>query len=159
MLMAAILTMSLVSCSSPENGESWERWELRNLLNGGWGLWSIMVNGEAKQMGDPELASTPEYYFYFDMNLRADGRKFEFRRFSYKNDIKDNATEIIKSGTFTLDSNTKTIVASEDNGNKVFTMIIKGDVSSFMDVTITFHDTGKTYDVTLQRSSFIDIIE
>lgn len=156
--MVAMLTMSLVSCSSPEDGESWDRWELRNMLSSGWGMYSITVNGEAKQMGDPTLASTPEYYFYLDMNLRADGRKFEFRRFSYgSNHIKDDATEVIKSGTFTLDSGTKTIVASEDNGNKVFTMIIKGDVSSFMDVTITFHDTDKTYDMTLQRSTYIDI--
>ena len=157
MLMACLTAVSVASCSSPEEGENWDTWMMRNMLDNGWSLYSVKVNGEWKHTGDPSLKETPDHYFYYEMNLRADGRKFEAHRFFYKDDFADESTEIIKTGTFTLDANTKTIEATDSDGQKFFRLTIMDEPSSSLECSIYFYDLNKTYDVALSRSTFIKI--
>jgi len=158
MLMTiCLMAVSVVSCSSPEEGEDWDTWMMRNMMNNGWSLYSVKVNGEWIYSGDPSLKETPEYYFYYEMNLRADGRLFEAHRFFYKDDIADESTEIIKTGTFTLDASAKTIEGTDSNGQKFFRLTITDEPSSSLEGSIYFYDLDKTYDVVLSRSTFIQI--
>lgn len=147
-MLAAVLTMPLTGCLEPEEGEDWDTWELRNMLNSGWVVYNIKVNGVYEEVGP----------FWFETNLRGKGHKFEARRFFYGDDgVKDNSTEIIKSGTFTIDQKKNIIEATDSDGNKFFRMQIHGEVGQIFETTLTFYDLNQTYDVIMARSTFIKI--
>ena len=139
--MMTVMSMSIVSCSSPEDGEDWETWEMRNMLNSRWTIDRVMVNGEWTYG-----------VFYMDMKLKAEGRTFEATRFFYKNDEKDDATEIKKTGTFTIDQKNNIVEATDSEGKKFFRMALKEKVSSIIHCDITFYDINKTYEVLFDRS-------
>lgn len=144
LLMMALLTTGMMSCSNAEEGENQETWVTRNLLNSGWSLNMTKVNGQY------------EYgVFYFQMNLRADGRRFELNRFYYKDGVKDESTNVVKSGTFVINQGSSTIEATDSDGKRFFTLKWTGEITSSTEATITFHDIYKTYDVLLNRSTFI----
>jgi hypothetical protein len=156
-MAVCLMGVSFTSCSNPEEGEDWDTWVIRNMLNNGWSLSGIKVNGEWIYSGDPSIKDTPEYNFYFEMNLRADGRRFEAHRFFYKDDVYDESTEIIKTGTFTLDSGTNTIEGTDSDGQKFFRLVITDKPTSSMECSIYFYDLDRTYDVVMARSNFIKL--
>ena len=148
-LMAAVLTIGLVSCSDPEEGEDWDTWIMRNMLDSGWSLDQVKVNGNYKSMGEPG------FDFYFYMDLKANGRKFDAKRFFYKDYEKDDATEVLKSGTFTIVEKNKAIEATDSDGKKFFRLESIEFGTGSMTATITFYDLNQTYDVILSRSATI----
>lgn len=134
MLMAAVLTLGMTSCSDAEDGEDWETWTIRNVLNGKWSLDKVKVDGHYVDSEN----------LYFEFKFTATGRRFELNR-SYEG-------ESVKiDGTFVIDQKNKTIVGTDSNGNKLFTLKINEMLTGAMDATITFHDISKTYDVFLNR--------
>ena len=146
-LLAAVLTLGVVSCSDAEEGEDWNTWVMRNMLNSNWNLDAVKVDGQYKRMGEAG------FDFYFSTKLRADGRKFEAERFFYdKTGSADESTRIKKSGIFTIDEKNKTIEATDSEGNKFFRLAGIEFETGSMKATITFYDLNKTYDVLLDRS-------
>jgi len=146
MLLAALLPVSFVSCADAEEGEDWDTWIMRNMLDSNWALDCVKVNGEYKTMGEPG------FDFYFVVKLRAEGRTFTARRFFYKDYIKDDATEVNKSGIFTIDEKNKSIEATDADGNKFFRMSGIEFETGSMNATLTFYDLNTTYEVVLARS-------
>lgn len=145
-MLAAVLTVPLIGCDDPEEGEDWATWEMRNMLNSGWVTYQTKVDGTYQELGP----------FWFEVNLRASGRKFEAHRFFYGDDgMIDKTTEITKTGTFTIDQKKNVIEATDADGNKFFRMEFHGEVSSIVETTITFYDLNQTYDILLARSTFI----
>lgn len=149
MLMAVVLGMGFVSCSDAEDGEDWDTWVMRNLLDSGWSLNSVVVDGEYRTMGERD------FDFYFEMNLRATGRKFEAHRFFYKDGMADESTEVFKSGTFVVDGGKKTIECTDSDGSKVFRLSDIDFGTGTMEATLTFYDLNQTYTVVLGRSTYI----
>lgn len=149
MLMAVVLSMGIMSCSDSEDGENWDTWVMRNMLNSGWSISSVIVNGEYHELGEEG------FDFWFEMNLRANGRKFEARRFFYKDGVIDKSTEVIKTGEYVVDGSKKTIEAIDSDGNKFFRMSDIEFGTGTMVTTITFYDLNQTYKVVLGRSNFI----
>jgi hypothetical protein len=131
----------MTSCSDAEDGEDWSSWEMRNMLDSKWSIDRVMVNGEWT-------------YGVFSMNmkLKAEGRTFEATRFFYKDDEKDDATEVKKTGTFTIDEKNNVVEATDSDGNKFFRMVLKEKVTSSIHCDITFYDINKTYEVLFSRS-------
>ncbi|MBR1713223.1 MAG: hypothetical protein IJ722_07450 [Alloprevotella sp.] len=74
------------------------------------------------------------------------------QRFFYKDGVKDDATEVKKSGTFTIDEKHKTIECTDSDGNKFFRLTNIEFGTGYMTATLTFYDLDKTYDVMLSRS-------
>ena len=140
MLMATVLPASLVSCSDAEDGEDWDTWVMRNMLNSSWSLDRVKMNGEYKENIDPAVNMC------FEMKLRANGRTFTAHRFYYKDNVKDDATEVNKSGTFTVDGKNKVIEATDSDGNKFFRLSNIEFGTGSMKATLTFYDLNKTYD-------------
>ena len=145
MLMAAVLPASLVSCADAEDGEDWDTWVMRNMINSGWSIDRVKVNGEYKDYVDPEVN------MWFQMKLRANGRTFEAQRFFYKNHVKDDETEVNKRGTFTVDGKNKSIEATDSDGNRFFRLSNIEFGTGSMTATLTFYDLNKTYEVILAR--------
>lgn len=139
-LMTA-MSMSMVSCSDAEEGEDWATWEMRNMLDSRWCIDRIMVDGEWT-FG----------VFWMDMKLKAEGRTFEATRFFYKNEEKDESTEVKKTGTFTIDQKNNIVEATDSEGKKFFRMVLKDKVTSSIHCDITFYDINKTYEVLFGRS-------
>lgn len=135
------MSMCMTSCSDAEDGEDWSSWEMRNMLDSKWSIDRVMVNGEWT-------------YGVFSMNmkLKANGRTFEATRFFYKDDEKDDATEVKKTGTFTIDEKNNVVEATDSEGNKFFRMVLKEKVTSSIHCDITFYDINKTYEVLFSRS-------
>ena len=135
------MSMCMTSCSDAEDGEDWSSWEMRNMLDSKWSIDRVMVNGEWT-------------YGVFSMNmkLKANGRTFEATRFFYKDDEKDDATEVKKTGTFTIDEKNNVVEATDSEGNKFFRMVLKEKVTSNIHCDITFYDINKTYEVLFSRS-------
>ena len=134
------MSMCMMSCSDAEDGEDWASWEMRNMLDSKWSIDRVMVNGEWT-------------YGVFSMNmkLKANGRTFEATRFFYKDDEKDDATEVKKTGTFTIDEKNNVVEATDSEGNKFFRMVLKEKVTSSIHCDITFYDINKTYEVLFSR--------
>ena len=139
--MMAAMSMSFMSCSDPEEGEDWATWEMRNMLNSRWLTDRVKVNGEWSYG-----------VFWMDMRLKAEGRTFEATRFFYKNDEKDETTEVKKTGTFTIDQKNNIVEATDSDGKKFFRMVLKDEVTSSIHCDITFYDINKTYEVIFDRS-------
>lgn len=139
--MMTAMSMCMMSCSDAEDGEDWSSWEMRNMLDSKWSIDRVMVNGEWT-------------YGVFSMNmkLKAEGRTFEATRFFYKDDEKDDATEVKKTGTFTIDEKNNVVEATDSEGNKFFRMVLKEKVTSSIHCDITFYDINKTYEVLFSRS-------
>lgn len=135
------MSMCMTSCLDAEDGEDWSSWEMRNMLDSKWSIDRVMVNGEWT-------------YGVFSMNmkLKANGRTFEATRFFYKDDEKDDATEVKKTGTFTIDEKNNVVEATDSEGNKFFRMVLKEKVTSSIHCDITFYDINKTYEVLFSRS-------
>jgi hypothetical protein len=148
-LLAAVLTMGIVSCSDPEEGESWDTWVMRNQLNSLWSLDYIKVNGEYRRLGDDG------FDFYLTMKLKADGRKFETERFFYKEaeGIVDESTRVKKTGTYTIDASSKTIELIDSEGKKFMRLSNIEFGTGFMSATVLFYDLNKTYDIGLDRTA------
>ena len=142
MVAVAMMTaMSMMSCSDAEEGEDWATWEMRNMLDSRWSIDRVMVDGEWT-FG----------VFWMDMKLKAEGRTFEATRFFYKDDEKDDATEVKKTGTFTIDQKNNIVEATDSDGKKFFRMVLKDEVTSSIHCDITFYDINKTYEVIFNRS-------
>ena len=139
--MMTAMSMSIMSCSDAEEGEDWETWEMRNMLNSRWSIDRIMVDGEWT-FG----------VFWMDMKLKAEGRTFEATRFFYKDNEKDDATEVKKTGTFTIDQKNNIVEATDSDGRKFFRMVLKDKVTSSIHCDITFYDINETYEVIFNRS-------
>ena len=139
--MMTAMSMSIMSCSDAEEGEDWETWEMRNMLDSRWAIDRIMVDGEWT-FG----------VFWMDMKLKAEGRTFEATRFFYKDGEKDDATEVKKTGTFTIDQKNNIVEATDSDGKKFFRMELKEKVTSSIHCDITFYDINKTYEVIFNRS-------
>jgi hypothetical protein len=146
--MAAMLTMGVESCSDAEDGEDWNTWVMRNMLNSNWGLDAFAVgNDQYVRMGEPG------FDFYFEMKLRANGRTFELERFFYNEEGNaEKSTRINKSGTFVIDEKNKAIEATDSEGNKCFRLNNIEFDTGIMMTTITFYDLNKSYNVILNRS-------
>ena len=145
LLFAVVLPMSFVSCSNAEDGESWDTWIMRNQLNSNWSLDYVKINGEYRRIGDVG------FDFFLTMKLRADGRKFEVERFYYKDGVKDESTEVNKSGTYTIDEPNKTIVLIDSEGNKFMRLSNIEFDTGCMFATVLFYDINKTYDIRFDR--------
>lgn len=140
-VMMTAMSMSMISCADPEEGEDWATWEMRNMLDGRWTIDRVMANGEWSYG-----------VFYMDMKLKAEGRTFDATRFFYKNDEKDDATEVKKTGTYTIDQKNNVVEATDSEGKKFFRMDLKENVSSVIHCDITFYDINKTYEVLFDRT-------
>jgi len=137
MLMAAVLTLGVTSsCSDAEEGEDWDTWTSRNMLNGKWSLDKVKVDGQYILYGD---------VLHFEFKFVAEGRKFELTR-TFEGD------KVNKSGIFTIDQKNNVVEGTDSDGNKVFRMKLNDKITSSIDATITFYDINKTYDVYLNRS-------
>lgn len=145
-LMAAMLTMGVVSCSDAEDGESWDTWVMRNQLNSNWSLDFIKVNGEYRRFGDEG------FDFYLTLKLTADGRKFEAERFYYKDGITDQSTIVKKTGTYTIDEPNKTIELTDSEGNKFMRLSNIEFGTGSMTTTVLFYDLNQTYNIGLNRT-------
>lgn len=139
--MMTAMSVSIMSCSDAEEGEDWETWEMRNMLDSRWSIDRIMVDGEWT-FG----------VFWMDMKLKAEGRTFEATRFFYKDNEKDDATEVKKTGTFTIDQKNNIVEATDSEGKKFFRMVLKEKVTSSIHCDITFYDINETYEVIFNRS-------
>lgn len=139
--MMTVMNVSFISCSDAEEGEDWATWEMRNMLNSRWTLDRVMVDGEWT-------------YGVFSMNmkLKAEGRTFEATRFFYKDGEKDDATEVKKTGTFTIDQQNNVVEATDSDGKKFFRMVLKDKVTSSIHCDIMFYDINETYEVIFNRS-------
>jgi hypothetical protein len=146
MLLVVLLPASFVSCDDAEDGEDWDTWVMRNMLDSKWSLESVKVDGVFRSMGEEG------FDFYYDMDLKASGRTFKAHRFFYKDNVKDESTEVNKSGTYTIDEKNKTIEATDTDGNKFFRLSDIEFSTGSMSATITFYDLNQTYEVTLARS-------
>lgn len=139
--MMAAMSMSMTSCSDAEDGEDWATWEMRNMLDSRWSIDRVMADGEWT-FG----------VFSMDMRLKAEGRTFEATRFFYKNDEKDDATEVRKTGTYTIDQKNNIVEATDSDGKKFFRLSdIEFGTGSMM-CTLHFYDLNKTYEVMFARS-------
>ncbi|MBP3227166.1 MAG: hypothetical protein J6M53_00080 [Bacteroidaceae bacterium] len=157
LLVCAALTLGVTGCSDAEDGESTSTWFVRNMLGGGWTLGGVKVDGTY------EWGTT----FHMEMNLHADGRKFEAHRFFYmpyttedgrESTKKDDATDVVKRGTFEIKDNNKTIVATDtETGEVFFKLELTDEVSSTLTGTITFYDINETYEVYFNRAAGIKI--
>ena len=147
-LMAAVLTMGVVSCSDAEDGESWDAWVLRNQLNSNWSLDFVKVNGDYRRLGDEG------FDFYLTLKLTADGRKFEAERFFYNmaEGTVDESTKVNKSGTYTIDASNKTIELIDSDGNKFMRLSNIEFGTGSMTATALFYDLNKTYEIGLNRT-------
>ena len=147
-LMAAVLTMGVVSCSDAEDGESWDTWVMRNQLNSNWSLDFVKVNGDYRRLGDEG------FDFYLTLKLTADGRKFEAERFFYNiaEGIADESTRVLKTGTYTIDAPNKTIELIDIEGNKFMRLANIEFGTGSMTATILFYDLNKTYDIGFNRT-------
>ena len=147
-LMAAVLTMGVVSCSDAEDGEGWDAWVMRNQLNSIWSLDFVRVNGEYRRLGDEG------FDFYLTLKLKADGRKFEAERFFYNmaEGIADESTKVNKSGTYTIDASSKTIELIDSEGNKFMHLSNIEFGTGSMTATVLFYDLNKTYEIGLNRT-------
>ena len=148
LLMAVMLPMSFVSCSDAEDGEDWDTWVMRNQLNSNWSLDFIKVNGEYRRLGDEG------FDFYLTLKLKADGRKFEAERFFYNmaEGIADESTKVNKTGTYTINSSTKTIELVDSDGNKFMRLSNIEFGTGSMTTTALFYDLNKTYEIGLDRT-------
>lgn len=144
--MSAVLPLSFVSCADAEEGEDWDTWIMRNMLNSGWTLDRVKVDGEYKETHEAGV------HMYYDIKLRSNGRTFTAKRFFYGPDgIEDESTEINKSGTFTADGKNKVIEATDSEGNKFFRLTNIDFMSGYMVATLYFYDLDKSYDAMLGR--------
>ena len=148
LLMAAVLSIGVVSCSDAEDGESWDTWVMRNQLNSNWSLDFIKVNGEYRRLGDEG------FDFYMTLKLKADGRKFEAERFFYNmaEGIVDESTKVNKTGTYTIDASSKTIELIDSEGNKFMRLSNIEFGTGSMTATVLFYDLNQTYEIGLNRT-------
>ena len=148
LLMAAVLSMGVVSCSDAEDGENWDTWVMRNQLNSNWSLDFIKVNGDYRRLGDEG------FDFYLTLKLKADGRKFEAERFFYNKEdgIGDESTKVNKTGTYTIDASNKTIELIDSEGNKFMRLSNIEFGTGSMTATVLFYDLNQTYDLGFNRT-------
>ena len=139
--MMAAMSISIMSCKDAEEGEDWATWEMRNMLDSRWTIDRVMVDGEWSYG-----------VIWIDMKLKSEGRTFEATRFFYKDGEKDETTEVKKTGTFTIDQKNNIVEATDSDGKKFFSMVLKDKVTSSIHCDITFYDINKTYEVLLNRS-------
>ena len=146
--MAAVLTISVVSCSDAEDGEDWSTWVMRNQLNSNWSLDFVKINGEYRRLGDDG------FDFYLTLKLTADGRKFEADRFFYNKEEGrgDESTRVQKTGTYTIDEPNKSIELIDSEGNKFMRLSNIEFGTGSMTATVLFYDLNKTYEVGFDRT-------
>ncbi len=143
MMLAVVLPASFVSCSDAEDGEDWDAWVMRNMLDSKWSLDRVKVNGEYVDKYETD------WDLWFDMNLKASGRTFTAHR-SVGRD--GDATEVNKSGTYTVDGKNKAIEATDSDGNKFFRLSNIEFGTGNMTCTLFFYDLNRTCEVMFARS-------
>ncbi len=143
MMLAVVLPASFVSCSDAEDGEDWDAWVMRNMLDSKWSLDRVKVNGEYVDKYETD------WDLWFDMNLKASGRTFTAHR-SVGRD--GDATEVNKSGTYTVDGKNKAIEATDSDGNKFFRLSNIEFGTGSMTCTLFFYDLNRTCEVMFARS-------
>lgn len=143
MMLAVVLPASFVSCSDAEDGEDWDAWVMRNMLDSKWSLDRVKVNSEYVDKYETD------WDLWFDMNLKASGRTFTAHR-SVGRD--GDATEVNKSGTYTVDGKNKAIEATDSDGNKFFRLSNIESGTGSMTCTLFFYDLNRTCEVMFARS-------
>ena len=143
MMLAVVLPASFMSWSDAEDGEDWDAWVMRNMLDSKWSLDRVKVNGEYVDKYETD------WDLWFDMNLKASGRTFTAHR-SVGRD--GDATEVNKSGTYTVDGKNKAIEATDSDGNKFFRLSNIEFGTGSMTCTLFFYDLNRTCEVMFARS-------
>ena len=143
MMLAVVLPASFVSCSDAEDGEDWDAWVMRNMLDSKWSLDRVKVNGEYVDKYETD------WDLWFDMNLKASGRTFTAHRSVGR---AGDATEVNKSGTYTVDGKNKAIEATDSDGNKFFRLSNIEFGTGSMTCTLFFYDLNRTCEVMFARS-------
>ena len=146
MMMAVVLPASFVSCSDAEDGEDWDTWVMRNMLDSKWSLDRVKVNGEYVDKYETD------WDLLFDMNLKASGRTFTARRSIYTGDETVEPKEVNKSGTYTVDGKSKAIEATDSDGNRFFRLSNIEFGTGSMTCTLFFYDLNRTCEVMFARS-------